>query len=183
MIGLHQKTQIIGHNKPCGDPIMPASRFRKRQGFPNIPSIPLTQGSVPTLHRGGFSGLFADTAVRFHRKHRDIRLPEIAEAQTSPRGRRNPMPEPTTGPFTVIATDKGEHVSRPTAQHGPQPAFPPPLADERPDLIHFQAVIWPGGLERRAQGRQAPDCFLIPSARVWRERWKIRQIPRRLGRS
>jgi hypothetical protein len=138
---------------------MPANRFRKRQGFPNITSNPLTQGSIPALHMGGFSGLFADTAVRFDREHRGIRLPEIAETDTSPIGPRNSMPQPTTRAFAVIATDEGNNLSRPTAQDGPQPAFPHPLANKRPHLIDFQAVIWSRGLERRSQGRQRPEFF------------------------
>jgi hypothetical protein len=132
---------------------------------------------------GGFSGLFADTAVRFDREHGGIRLPEIAETDTCPIGPRNAMPQATTRPFAVIATDEGDNLSRSPAQDRPPPAFPPPFAPNRPDRIDFQTVIWSRGRERRSQGRQRQEFFLIPAAKAFRETPKIRLMPRILGRS
>jgi hypothetical protein len=139
---------------------MPPCRLGKRQRFPDVTGIPLTQRVVPAFHMGGFSGLFADAAVRFDREHGDIRLPEIADTDAGPIGLRNPLPQPTTGAFAVIANDKRNNLSRATTQHRPQPAFPRPLADKRPDFIDFQVVIGVGWLQRRAQGRQGLEFFL-----------------------
>ena len=140
---------MIHDNEPFGDPIMPTISFRKRQGLANVPRHALTQRIIPPLHGRRFSRLFPDAAMGFDRKDGGIRLPEIADTETSSIRPRNPMPEAATGPFAVVADDEGHDLTRPTAQDGPQPPLPGACADKRPHVIDVQAVI---GL-RWLQGR------------------------------
>lgn len=162
---------------------MPAISFRKRQGLANLPGDTLSERVIPSLHMRGLSCLFADAPMGFDWKDSGIRLPEIAETETPPIRVRNPMPEAVTGSFTVIANHKGDDLSRPTAQDGPQPAFPCPFADTRPDLIDFQAVVWLRWRQCRLQRRQRVDFFLIHTARALRDTPNMRRMPRILGRS
>ena len=132
---------------------MPTIPFRKRQRFSNIARMALTQGIVPSFHMGGLSGVFADAAVRFDRKYRRIGIPKIAETDAGTIGPWNPMPEPSTGAFTVIANNKRDDLARPTTQGRPQPAFPSSLADKGPHLVDFQDIIGTCTMERRPQRR------------------------------
>jgi hypothetical protein len=111
---LTTETQIVRNNKPFGDPRMPTIFFGKRQRFPNVSSISLTQSIIPAFHVRRFSGIFTDTAVCFDRKHCRICLPEIAETDAGAIRPGNPMPEPPTGACTVVADDKGDNLARPT---------------------------------------------------------------------
>jgi hypothetical protein len=139
---------------------MPTSRLRKRQGFPNVPGIPLTQRVIPTFLMRRFSHVFADAMVRFRRENGRIGVPAITKTDTPAIGDGNPMPETTTRAFTPVANDKRQNLTRPATHHRPQPAFPCPLAHERPGFIHLQHVVWGGRLECRPQRRQGLDFFL-----------------------
>lgn len=162
---------------------MPAIFLRKRQGLANIPGHALSARIIPAFHGRGLASIFPYTAVRFRWKHGRIRLPEVADTGASPIGRRNPMPPSPTGAFAVVAEDKGHDVSRPTTPDGPQPAFPRPFPDKRPDLIDFQLLIRLRGRQRRPQRRQRLEFFLIQAARALRDTPKMRWMPRILGRS
>jgi len=120
---------------------MPAISFGKRQRFADRATDTLPKRVVPAFDRSGFARRFADAAVRFNRKHGGIGVPEIAETGAGPIVLGNPMPEPPTRPYAVIANDTGDDLARPPTQDRPQPAFPRPLADKRPDFIDFQLVI------------------------------------------
>lgn len=139
---------------------MPTSPFRKRQRFSHITRIPLTQGIVPAFHVRSFSRVFADAAVRFDWKHRQIRFPEIAETDAGAIGLGNPLPEPSTRAQAVVTNDKGDDLAGPTTQDRPQPAFPRPLADKRPDLIDFQLVVRLRRFQGRPKRRQRLEFFL-----------------------
>ncbi len=139
---------------------MPTISFRKRQGLANVPRYALTPRVIPSFHMRRLSRLFADTPMGFDRKDGGIRLPEIAETEASPIRPRNPMPEAATGPFAVVANDEGNDLPRPTAQDRPQPAFPRPLADKRPDLIDVQPVVRLRWMQGRPERRQRLEFFL-----------------------
>ena len=162
---------------------MPTISFRKRQRLANVPRHTLTQRVLSPFHMCRLSPFFADTSVRFDREHGGIRRPEIAETEAAPIRSRNPMPEPPTGAFAGVADDNGDDPACPTTPDRPEPAFPRPLADKRPNLIDFQAVVRLRRMQGRPERRQPPKFFLIRAARVLRETPDMRLIPRIPGRS
>lgn len=162
---------------------MPPISFRKRQRLANVPRHALTQRVIPSFHMCRLSRLFADATVRFDREYGGIRLPEIAKTEASPILPRNPTPEPPTGAFAVVADDKGDDLARPATQDRPQPAFPCPFADKRPDLINFQPVVRLRWMQGRPERRQHLEFFFIQAAKAFRDTPKIRLMPRILGRS
>jgi hypothetical protein len=139
---------------------MPTISCGKRPCFTDVPGHALPERIIPACPMRRFPGLFSHTAVGLSREHRRIGVPEVAETEASARGSRNPMPEPPTGAFAVIADDNGDDLPRPTAQDRPQPAVPRPLADKRPDFIDFQPVVRLRRGSRGPKRRQRVKFFL-----------------------
>ena len=141
---------------------MPTSSFGKRQRFAHITSHALTERLVPPFLVGGFACLFAHAAMGGFRKHRFIGLPEVAVTRALTKGERDPVPQPSTGAFTVVAKDKGDDVARASQQHGPQPPRIDPFAHKTPGLIDFQHIIRLRGGKRLSERGQRRDFFFNP---------------------
>ena len=140
---------------------MPTSSVGKRQGFAHIASHPLTKRIVPAFLMSGFARLFAHAAMGFCRKHRRIRLPEIAVAGALTKCGWNPMPQASTGVFAVVAKHKRQNVTGSSQQDGPEPAFVDPFLNETPGVIDFQHVLCVRDRECLLQRGQGLEFFLI----------------------
>ena len=141
---------------------MPTITFRKRQCFSDIPRQALTERVVPALLMGGFTGLFAHTAVRFCGEDRLIGLPKVTVPGTPPKRGWNPMPQAPTRPGTAITDDKGQNMFRPTQQDRPEPPCVHAFPHETPGVIHFQHVVGLCLRERLLQRGQVLEFFLDP---------------------
>ena len=141
---------------------MPTSSFGKRQGVAHIACYPLTKRIVPAFLMSGFASLFAHAPMSFFRKHRRIRLPEVAITGTLTKGRRDSAPQPSTGPFTVVAKDTRDDVTSASQQHRPQPPFVDPFPHKTPGLIDFQDIIRLRCWKRLPERGQRGDFFFDP---------------------
>ena len=109
-----------------------------------------------------FPGVFSNTLMCVGRQNTLIRLPEIAIRVTPAIGGRNPLPKPFTGLLAAIANHIGNDLACPAAHHGPQPALLRFTVHKTPGFVQFQNVIWAGGLDAFAKGRQRPDKRFNP---------------------
>lgn len=121
---------------------------------PDKPGEPLPEGVVPPLDVVGLARLLAAGAVPALRDDLSVRLPEVREAQARPVGVRDAVPQAAARPLSPVADRVGDDLPRPAAQGQPDPLFVPSMADERPQLIEFQAVPGGGRNEGSGQGGQ-----------------------------
>jgi hypothetical protein len=96
---------------------------------------------VPAFLMSGVPGLFPNAAMGGFRKPRRIGLPDVAITGALTNGGRDPVPQPSTGAFTVVAKDKREEVTSAAQEHRPQPPRIDPVPDETLGLIDCQHLI------------------------------------------
>ena len=154
---------MIHHDKPFSDTIMPTISFGKRQRVAYIAGHALTERMIPALLMGRLTGLFADTTRSFPGKHGLIGAPKVAVAGALTKCGWNPMPQASTGAFTVVANHKGQNVTGPSQQDGPEPACVDPFPDKTPGFIDFQHVLRLRGRERLLQRGQGVKFFFDPA--------------------